>query len=216
MFGAIGRFFHDLFSGATFRRICAWNPGEHDHLIRHHEAQKRLEGKYAFAEQGLDTEPLADGMRDLFATSLKLHEAVKHALAQQATEGNLSSLAVGRLMETELEFHRQRVANEQGLAGLPAEFDVRKIMLDVIPDLDGEAHEIFAKSNVDVENALAKLDDKAEGMEARAEAVEAERDSLLQNIAEWKNVVAIIARKHGTEIASLDDAYRFAEELPSK
>lgn len=50
-------------------------------------------------------------------------------------------------------------------ATLPVEFDVRKIMLSVVPGVDGMGHEIYAKSVADVEKVLGEQGEKLENWE---------------------------------------------------
>ena len=90
-------------------------------------------------------------------------------------------------------------ARAQPAQAVPPECDVRKIMLDVVPGIDGEGHEVYAKNVADVVKLLTEMGQRIEDLEGAQQAEAVPKDHPLYVFA--------------TEV--IHGAYRYTE-LPAK
>jgi hypothetical protein len=63
--------------------------------------------------------------------------------------------------------YRARIGSQPTAPAVPAELDVRKIMLDVVPGWDGCGEEVYAKSVDDVVRLLSKMGERLESAEGQ-------------------------------------------------
>jgi hypothetical protein len=70
--------------------------------------------------------------------------------------------------ETAWKIWQHRAALSEQAAAVPADCDVRRVMLDCVPGEDGMGLEVYAKSVADVEALLTEMGDRIEQMKAPA------------------------------------------------
>lgn len=95
-----------------------------------------------------------------------------------------------------------RAAASPAAEAVPDDCDVRKILLNVVPGMDGEGHEVYARNVADVEQLLSEMGERLDAFEstpqpaqadapaeARAKSISDEMMDLADRLgSEWKDV----------------------------
>ncbi|WP_377153280.1 hypothetical protein ACFJIX_17835 [Roseateles sp. UC29_93] len=147
-------------------------------------AQARREAE-AEAEINAEQGPLLVAAREMVAGSTPLKECHEGYVVP----AELWLALQGEVMEC---LRRQACTAFAAQADAPVaepvapEYDVRKILIDVVPGVDGMGHEVYAESVTDVEELLTKLSVQVEDLRAaRPPAPEEGKDA-----ASWAEYVA--------------------------
>ena len=91
---------------------------------------------------------------------------------------------------------------------VPADCDVRRIMLDVVPGWDGEGVEVYAKTVADVEAALTRMDEQIENFAAQPASPERKPLSRSQ-IDDFANQEGDYDERHACYSLNGDPDFRY-------
>lgn len=100
--------------------------------------------------------------------------------------------------------HRMKAQAERALAAaspaaeaVPDDCDVRKILLNVVPGMDGEGHEVYARNVADVEQLLSEMGERLDAFESTPQPAQADApvriEALRKGLFEARDAMRVMS-----------------------